>query len=161
MIKNVKGSGKTKTGKYIPVNKDKYIGKYPIIFRSSWEEAFCKYCDSNSKIKRWSSESIEIPYINAVDGKRHRYYPDFYIEVEVSNQIQKHVIEVKPHGFLKKPKKPKKQTIKSIKNYNDSLKRYITILSKTNEAKQFCKKRGMKFSFVTEKEWKQIFNGRI
>ena len=87
---------------YIPRNPEKYIGKTPIISRSSWELSFMKWCDSNPSILKWSSETIEIPYShpffksnNGLPQTR-RYYPDFYLEVlDSSGELKKYVIERK------------------------------------------------------------------
>ena len=65
-------------GKFRPTNRKKYKGDPAnIIYRSLWERKFMVYCDSNSSIKEWGSEEIVIPYISPVDGRRHRYFPDF------------------------------------------------------------------------------------
>ena len=43
---NQSPTAKTKQGYYKAKNPDKYIGDTElIIFRSSWEFGFCKYCD--------------------------------------------------------------------------------------------------------------------
>jgi len=52
-----------------------------LIFRSSWEFRFCKYCDTNEKILKWSSEPLQIPYYNPLDKKEHTYNVDFYMRV--------------------------------------------------------------------------------
>ena len=70
-----------KQGKYIPRNPNKYKGDpRNIIYRSSWEHKFMLWCDQqNSSVQEWGSEEIVIPYVSPVDGKRHKYYPDFYV----------------------------------------------------------------------------------
>ena len=66
-----------------PKNPKKYIGDASqIICRSNWEREFCNYCDSNKNIVTWASEEFCIPYISPLDNKRHRYYPDFLIQVK-------------------------------------------------------------------------------
>ena len=81
-IKKVKPNGLYKSGLYEPLYPDKYIGDPPsIIFRSSWEFRFCKYCDTNEKILKWSSEPLQIPYYNPLDKKEHTYNVDFYMRV--------------------------------------------------------------------------------
>ena len=70
----------TLKGKYIPKNSAKYRGDYRnIIYRSSWELKFMKYCDGNPSILEWGSEEIIIPYRSPLDNKIHRYFVDFYI----------------------------------------------------------------------------------
>ena len=52
-----------KQGNYTPRHPEKYKGTWPIIYRSSYELLFCKFCDDNTNVIEWSSESIVIPYI--------------------------------------------------------------------------------------------------
>ena len=41
------------------------------------------WCDQqNSSVQEWGSEEIVIPYVSPVDGKRHKYYPDFYVKIK-------------------------------------------------------------------------------
>src|SRR5574344_1076276 len=54
---------KTKQGYYVPQNPEKVIGGN-IIYRSSWEEKFCRWCDLNKNVLRWGVEVIQIPYKN-------------------------------------------------------------------------------------------------
>ena len=87
--------------KYKPSHPEKYQGNpNNIICRSSWERVFCKWCDTNPNILKWASEEFSIPYISPVDGRLHRYYPDFYIKVkDRSGKYQKYIIEVKPKNI--------------------------------------------------------------
>ena len=67
-------------GKYRPTNKRKYKGDVnSIVYRSLWERKFMVYLDTNPDITEWGSEEIVIPYVSPLDGKRHRYFPDFYV----------------------------------------------------------------------------------
>ena len=52
-----------------------------MIYRSSWEYKFYEMVDITPTVKEWGSEEIIIPYISPVDGKRHRYFPDFYVKI--------------------------------------------------------------------------------
>ena len=56
-------------GQYTPVNPGKYVGTYPIIFRSSWEFTVMKLLDTNPNILNWASESLKIPYQTPFTGK--------------------------------------------------------------------------------------------
>ena len=68
----------TLKGKYITRNSAKYRGDYRnIIYRSSWELKFMKYCDMNPNILEWGSEEIVIPYRSPLDNRVHRYFVDF------------------------------------------------------------------------------------
>ena len=65
-------------GKFTPKNPEKYIGTYPISYRSSWELVFMNKCDTHPNIKQWASESIKIPYRNPLTKKHTYYIPDFF-----------------------------------------------------------------------------------
>ena len=72
-------------GKFIPQNPKKYNGNPEnIIYRSSWELRCMKWFDDNENIIWWSSEELSIPYLNPIDQKMHRYFPDFIIKVKKS-----------------------------------------------------------------------------
>ena len=64
-------------GKYKVKNGSKFLGTKSPIYRSMWERRFMLYCDRCESIKKWSSESIHIPYISPKDNRTHNYYPDF------------------------------------------------------------------------------------
>ena len=82
-IKKLKPSGDWKSGKYIPINPEKYIGDINnIIYRSSWERKFCQYCDIKKEILKWSSEPASVKYWSPIDKKEHEYHIDFYIKVQ-------------------------------------------------------------------------------
>ena len=56
----------TYKGKFTPTNPRKYIGDpTQIVYRSSYELKFMKWCDINASVKRWASEEIVIPYLSA------------------------------------------------------------------------------------------------
>lgn len=95
-------------GKFSPKNYKKYKGDPTnIIYRSSWELTFMKYCDSNPNVLEWGSEEIVIPYKSPLDNRYHRYFVDFYIKVqEKGGAIKKYLIEVKP----------KKQTVAPLQH---------------------------------------------
>ena len=68
------------------------------------------YCDENPSIIEWNSEEIIIPYISPVDGKVHRYFPDFYIKYVTSDKkTVREIIEVKPKKTTVSPKRTKKE----------------------------------------------------
>ena len=133
---------------YYPVNEcKKYAGRGPIIYRSSWEYKFCKYCESTSDVKRWISEPFEIKYINSLDGREHKYYPDFLIEMQGG---QKYLIEIKPSAQLKEPKPPKRKTKKAVKNSKYAYEMYVTNMCKVKYAEEFCNRKGLQFKIITE-----------
>ena len=110
-----------------------------------------KYCDMSPSIMEWGSEEIVIPYRSPLDGRVHRYFPDFYIKVRQSTgKIQKYIVEVKPKRQTKQPKVQRKMT----KKYIYEVTEYAKNQSKWEAAKQYCDDRNYKFMLITEKELK-------
>ena len=136
-----------KQGKYIPRASRKYKGDpRNINYRSSWEYKFMLWCDQTTSVQEWGSEEIIIPYTSPVDGKRHRYYPDFYVKVNG----KKYIVEVKPTKQTKEPKRQKKVT----KRYVTEVVTWSVNQAKWKAAKEFCRDYGMEFMLITEKELK-------
>jgi hypothetical protein len=137
-------------GKYKPSFPDKYHGDVTnIIYRSLWERKFCVYCDTNEKIIEWSSEEKCVPYRSPLDGKIHRYFPDFLIKVKESDgSIKKYMIEIKPSKQTVPPTKPKRQTQKYISEVYE----YAKNQSKWESAREWCADNGYEFKVITEHE---------
>ncbi len=137
-------------GKYSPSYPRKYKGDPTnIVYRSLWERKFMVYCDLNENILEWGSEEIVMPYRSPVDGRVHRYFPDFYIKVkESTGKIKKMIIEIKPKRQCSPPAKPKKQT----KGYLREAFEYAKNQAKWEAASEWCKDRGYIFKVFTEKE---------
>jgi len=137
-------------GKYKPSYPEKYSGDPTnIIYRSLWERKFCVYCDTNEKIIEWSSEEKCLPYRSPLDGKIHRYFPDFLIKVKESDgSIKKYMIEIKPSKQTVPPPKPKRQT----KQYIAEVYEYAKNQSKWEAAREWCADRGYEFKVITEHE---------
>ena len=133
-----------------PQHPEKYQGNpNNIICRSSWERRFCHWCDINENIIRWASEEFSIPYLSPVDGKVHRYYPDFLIEVkEMNGQVKKYVVEVKPKKQTLPPVKKERVT----KNYLYECQQYAVNQAKWKYAREFCLDNGVEFKVITEDE---------
>jgi hypothetical protein len=137
-------------GKYQPSYPEKYKGDPTnIIYRSLWERKFMVYCDTNERILEWGSEELALPYRSPLDGKIHRYFPDFYIKVQEGNgKVKKYLIEIKPKKQTVPPPKPKRQT----KNYIREVYEYAKNQSKWEAAKEWCADRGYEFKVITENE---------
>jgi hypothetical protein len=137
-------------GKYKPSFPEKYNGDPTnIIYRSLWERKFCVYCDLNENILSWSSEEKAIAYRSPIDGKIHRYFPDFLIKVKESNgTIKKYMIEIKPKKQTLPPQKPQRQT----KKYISEVYEYAKNQAKWEAAKEWCEERGYEFKVITEQE---------
>lgn len=154
-IKNLTPHARTygapfKQGYYEPVNKDKYNGAYPIIYRSSWEYKVCRILDLSDNVVSWGSECLKIPYFSCIDQKYHEYFPDFYFIWKSGDVVKKIVIEVKPKKYLTQPEKPKRITEKSLANYKRDSETYIKNMEKAKACKKYCDEHEMEYKFVTE-----------
>lgn len=108
-----------------------------------------KWCDNNTSVIEWGSETVIIPYISPLDKKVHRYFVDFYMKVIDKNQVtKKYLVEIKPEKFTKPPEKPKKLTKKFI----DEVFQYGVNEAKWKAAFEFCSDRNMQFLILTEKD---------
>lgn len=137
---------------YTPKNPEKYKGKYPIIMRSGLERKFVQWCDNNPAIAFWSSESLEIPYLDPFGKKdsngkikTRRYYPDFIVKT-IKNET--FIVEIKPFNETQVPKKTAR---KSEKTYIEEVYKYKKNLSKWQACDRFCKNKGYSFKLITEK----------
>ena len=144
-------------GKFRPSNPQKYIGDPTnIMYRSSWEFKVMTHLDKTSKIKRWSSEEIIVGYYSPVDGKKHRYFPDFYVEEagDKPGTVKKYLIEVKPFKQTKPPDLSKKLTAKGTlsRSYLNEVKTWGINQAKWLAAEEYCKAKGWGFQIMTEHE---------
>ncbi len=138
-------------GKFRPKNPDKYDGDCTeIIYRSSYELKFMEYCDLSESILSYQSEEFFIPYVSPLDGRTHRYFPDFLIKYkDKQGNIKKAIIEVKPQKDLIEPEKnPKRKT----RSWAYRVKTWAVNQHKWNAAKKYCKERGWEFRVFTERE---------
>ena len=137
------------SGRFKPSNPSKYKGNpMKIIYRSTWELKLMKYCDNTKAIIEWGSEEISIPYYSPIDGKMHRYFPDFYMKVRQKDRtIKKFIIEVKPKKDLKAPNSnPKRRT----RQWFMSCKTFIVNKAKFRYAEEYCTNNGLEFKILTE-----------
>jgi len=139
---------KFKQGYYKVINREKYIGDIDKVFyRSSYELKFMIWCDNQPSVLRWNSEELIVPYIKPTDKRQHRYMVDFYIEYKnTKNQIIKEAIEIKPHAQTKPPRRSKGKS---------GLYQQVTYainVAKWQAAAKWCKKRGVTFRLITEKQ---------
>jgi hypothetical protein len=108
-----------------------------------------KYFDLNPNVLFWASEELIIPYLSPIDGKIHRYFPDFVIQIKKKDQtIETMVIEIKP---LKQTVEPVKRGKRASRFLSESIT-YAINQSKWKAADIFCQKNGWKFMVVTEKD---------
>ena len=137
-------------GRYYPTHPKKYKGNPSnIIYRSLWERKFMVYCDKNDRILEWGSEEFFIPYRSPIDGKIHRYFPDFYVKVKTKQDTtKKWVVEVKPKIQTRPPRTPKRKT----KKYINEVRNWAINDAKWKNAIEYCKDRNMEFIIITEDE---------
>ena len=130
-------------GKFRPQNRDKYKGNASDIrYRSGWELDFMKYLDRQPEVLRWSSEEIIIPYKSPIDGKWHRYFPDFWVQTSKGETL----IEIKP----KKQTQPPKPNPKHKRRYLKEVKTWGINQAKWEAAEKICEKRGWNWQILTE-----------
>ena len=142
---------KTFKGKYRPINPEKYSGNPMLIeHRSSWEREFMKWCDTNDKVTKWSSEEKAIWYYDPVSKKKRRYFPDFIVQYEKANGLKyEEVIEIKPHRqVVGPPQNPKRRTQAWIRE----VMTFMTNQAKWRAATTWAEERGMSFRLLTEKD---------
>lgn len=157
----------------------------PVVYRSSYELKFIQWLEKmaeQGKVIKWGSEVTCIPYFDG-KGKKHRYYPDFYVEIwrntppksedclpsagkineDVVNKtqpyIEKNLIEIKPLNQTSKPGtyssggNPQNW---SLKTRNYQAKMYDINIRKWKAAQEACESRGIKFKIITENSLKWL-----
>jgi hypothetical protein len=135
-------------GEYTPVNGQKYIGKHPIIYRSSWELTMMRKFDEHPNVVAWASETVQVPYQNPLTGKWSLYVPDFLV-VYADKTGKKHaeIIQVKP--LKERPDYQRKQ--------GERLSERTKLAQIVNAAKwaacvKFCAKNQLSFRVASEDE---------
>jgi hypothetical protein len=136
------------SGIFKPKNPNKYVGdSNNIIYRSSWECRVMTWLDLNEDIISWASEEIKIPYISPVDGKYHRYFPDFLVKMKTKEgQMKTIMIEVKPKKETSPPKPQKRIT----EQYVRAVKTWGVNEAKWKAAIEYCRDRKWEFKIITE-----------
>jgi hypothetical protein len=137
--------------RYIPQFPAKYKGNVDnIVCRSGWERTVCKFLDSSASVLWWSSEELVIPYIHPLDGRYHRYFPDFIANVKKKDGTTSTlVIEVKPDIQTRAPVRKSKR--KPGKGFLTEQATFAVNAAKWEAAKSVCIKKGWEFVILTEK----------
>lgn len=137
-------------------NPERFFGRRPLTLRSRWEITFVKnFLDVHPSVKKFCSEDVVIPYYSELDGKKHRYFIDFYMLLKDGREF---LIEIKPEKFTKPPSRPKRKTKKSVRNYHMLMEEHIKNSAKWEAAEKFCDKlrrekgRDIEFKIVTERQ---------
>jgi hypothetical protein len=141
-------------GTFRAINGKKYKGDPTnIIYRSSWELKLMQYLDIHPDVLEWSSEEIVIPYISPIDGRRHRYFVDFYVKKKsVDGKVEGMLIEVKPAKQTKPPEVKMVKSQRPTKRYITEVMTWGVNLAKWKAAEEYCKDRGWQFVIMTEHE---------
>jgi hypothetical protein len=135
---------------FIPKNIEKYVGQYPIIARSSWENRYCQWLDVNPAVLEWSSEGHCVRYIDPFQPQRkRRYFPDYYVCLWTNKGKRRYLVEIKPEKDLKLPPKKSNRSKKTLQIMETT---YLVNQSKFKAAKDYCKKMGYEFKVITEKQ---------
>lgn len=137
-------------GRFKPRHPEKYAGDPSnIIYRSSWELKLMMWLDAHPDVLKYSSEEISIRYISPIDGRYHRYFPDFLVKMRAADgKTQTLLIEVKPFKQTQEPKKKKTIT----KAYLNEVATWGVNSAKWAAAEEYCLDRGWTFLKMTEKE---------
>jgi hypothetical protein len=140
-------------GYFKPRNPEKYKGNPSnIVYRSGWELKLMGYLDSHKDVIQWSSEEFFIPYRSPIDGRIHRYFPDFYVKKKnADGKIEVVVIEVKPAAQTVPPVVSKKSN-KPTRRFINEVHTWGINSAKWEAAKAFCEDRNWTFQIFTEKE---------
>ena len=143
-------SYKSNKGIFRPQNPAKYNGDPTnIIYRSSWEFKLMRFLDGHPDVVSWGSEELAIPYRSPIDGKIHRYFPDFIVKKkDKDGNTSTVIIEVKPRAQTLEPKVQKKVT----KRYINEVTTWGVNQAKWKAAESYCLDRKWKFQLMTEKE---------
>lgn len=107
------------------------------------------YLDNHPDVLEWSSEEVAIPYLSPIDGKYHRYFPDFIVKrKDVNGKIETIMVEIKP----KKQTVPPTRKSRITKKYIMEVQTWGINSSKWEAAEKYCKARNWRFMKLTEDE---------
>ena len=134
-------------------NKDKYRGKNPVVIsRSSWETRFFLWCEKHTQVEWWVSEEVVIRYIDPVDGKTRRYFPDCLVHTTNGETM---LVELKPKCQTVRPKE-RRRNGQLTKTYMNALKVYLVNMAKFEAARAYCNKKNYKFVILNEENIPKI-----
>lgn len=138
-----------KQGEFTPTNRAKYRGKWPIIYRSSWELRFDIWCDKNQSVVQWGSESSVVRYVDPVKKNSRNYFIDYVIVVKDKNgKLSKWYVEIKPYCQTIVPVKGHKRD----STYLRECMTFATNSAKWKAAQEWASKKGAQFIVLTENE---------
>jgi hypothetical protein len=113
------------------------------------------FLDMHPNVISWSSEELVIAYRSPIDGKMHRYFPDFKIkQVDRNGIITESIVEVKPKSQCGPPKIQQRKT----RRYIQAVQTWGINEAKWKAAKAYAEARGWKFTTMTEEDIRKISN---
>ena len=150
--------------KYTCRNPQKYKGEHPITLRSRWEVSFAQFCDLNPDVLEWASEPVQIPYpdpTRRLSNGRPRpsvYVPDFLMRIKKNKKVNGRIIHVIETLLIEI--KPSHETyITEARNKRD-MEAIQKNHGKWTMAQSWCKRRGISFRVLTEKDLFGAFGQR-
>ncbi len=142
------------SGRFTPVNLEKYKGDFrKITYRSSWEQFFMRWLDNHPNVVKWNSEEVIIPYFSNADGKKRRYFMDFWCRFDDGREF---FFEVKPKKETLPPAKPSKLTTSAKRRYIDDIYKYSVNTDKWTAALKTAEKHNIQFRLITEDSLKKL-----
>jgi hypothetical protein len=100
------------------------------------------WLDRNPDVLSWASEELIVPYKSPVDGRIHRYFPDFLVKLRTSDgKLRTMMVEIKPKKQSQPPEKRKRIT----KQYVNEVTTWGVNRAKWKAAIEHCKDRGWTF----------------
>jgi hypothetical protein len=146
-------AGKNNTAKdyFAPKNPEKYKGKLPIIYRSSWELAAMRFYDEHPYVLAWQSETVQIRYMHPIKKTPSVYIPDFIVMYENGKgKIFREMVEIKPLKETPGYQKISEKTGRPLKvNITTQMQQAIN-QAKWAAATAYCRAHGLTFRVVTE-----------
>ena len=145
-----------KKGLFRPKHPEKCLNKETIQFRSKMELDVMMFCDNDSRVLKWSSERVIIPYWNPVEKTTRRYFIDFFIQIRSNTNVPvDYLVEVKPKRQTIPPKQSPKKKLTTLMY---ETKMWNVNMAKWDAAKKFAKGRGMIFWIMTEDDIAHLRN---
>lgn len=128
-------------GKYIPVNREKYIGLENPEYKSKLELKFMRYLDKSNKVVWWKYEPNYIYYMDMSSKPpvKRKYFIDFTFKT-IDGKI--FWVEIKSSKEVSKPKN----------NNPRDMQIWLKNTSKWKAAKLLAESQGYNFKIITEKQ---------
>jgi len=141
-------------GEFVPKNQSKYVGKVPIIYRSSYEKEFLEWADRSPSVLEYGLESVVVKYYNPIKQRPARYIVDVYLKYRNRNgEIKEELIEIKPIQQVRPPTKGKKKKKSTL--VREAATWHVN-QAKWRAAMKYADERGWTFRILTENS---IFKG--